>query len=448
MSEPAARAAEVGRLEQERVRLDSRRATLLEMVETRAGFTEGVRSVMERKARGEGFIGVLAPLADLIEVHGIGVSSAVEAALGSLLQAIVVPDLSALPPPEELAALPGRVTFIPMRSTGADVPPARADAGLPDLDAAIAGGRCARSGVRALDRAPEGIDAPLDRLFGRSHLVESLDADAPGCRGAAAAPLRLSDGLVVEPTCVARAASVEGGGLAKSRTELARLEADLGEIGGVAARGRICSPPTRGRRPRRPPLNSSASALSVPRWASRRLAACTPTPLVFPRAASPRTSCRNCRNAARWTDRAELRERASVKGRTRSGRCRRRLERLARDAPVRADAAGEQGTAAKVEVGRLAEQVDAAQREANGPRPGRPGPPGPRTRSALNWRRASRLSGHRGRDGSVESVRGGRALPSGSWPKARSPRPNRETRRRRRSTISAAATLLGVTGTG
>ena len=113
------------------MRLDSRRATLLEMVETRAGFTEGVRSVMERKARGEGFIGVLAPLADLIEVHGIGVSSAVEAALGSLLQAIVVPDLSALPPPEELAALPGRVTFIPMRSTGADVPPARADAGLP-----------------------------------------------------------------------------------------------------------------------------------------------------------------------------------------------------------------------------------------------------------------------------------------------------------------------------
>src|SRR5205085_1052250 len=56
-------------IEQDLVRQDSRRATLEEMVQTRAGFAESVRAVLKAKARGDAFQSVIAPLADLIETR-------------------------------------------------------------------------------------------------------------------------------------------------------------------------------------------------------------------------------------------------------------------------------------------------------------------------------------------------------------------------------------------
>ncbi|MDX2132761.1 MAG: chromosome segregation protein SMC [Planctomycetota bacterium] len=182
------RAELLGQVEQDLARADSRRAMLHEMIETRAGFDEAVRRVLDMKARGEGFADVIAPLADLIETRADvdpDAAGAVEAALGADLQGLVVASLAALPGTEELARLGGPVAFLPQAVLGCagSLPCAGsglgtlAEAGLRTDDPA---GRlvCLRSLVRprAGDAADPGLVDLLDRLLGRTFLVESLDA--------------------------------------------------------------------------------------------------------------------------------------------------------------------------------------------------------------------------------------------------------------------------------
>ncbi|MBC7771093.1 MAG: AAA family ATPase [Pyrinomonadaceae bacterium] len=118
-------AQQVGEREQQFLRLDSRRATLQEMEQTRAGLGEAARFVLERQRAGKGFAGVIGVLSDFIHAD-TEYASAVEAALGPCLQALVVESLASLPTEAEAAELPGRVVFVPIHS------------GLPPVAASVA----------------------------------------------------------------------------------------------------------------------------------------------------------------------------------------------------------------------------------------------------------------------------------------------------------------------
>ncbi|MEO1009443.1 MAG: chromosome segregation protein SMC [Planctomycetota bacterium] len=106
-------AIEVKRLEERRLRLETRAHALRELLESREGLGEPARRVIEMAGRGEAFHGVLAPLADLVRVP-LEHAPQVEAVLGPLLSAIVVPSLDRMPSADELAQLTGRVHFVPL----------------------------------------------------------------------------------------------------------------------------------------------------------------------------------------------------------------------------------------------------------------------------------------------------------------------------------------------
>jgi chromosome segregation protein len=99
-------ASRVSELEQKFLRLDGRRATLREMVDSREGFADAVKDVLERRASGTGFESVIAPLAELLETDAAH-AAAVEAALGTLLQGLVIESVVTAPPSDEIASLRG-----------------------------------------------------------------------------------------------------------------------------------------------------------------------------------------------------------------------------------------------------------------------------------------------------------------------------------------------------
>ncbi|HED53433.1 MAG TPA: chromosome segregation protein SMC, partial [Phycisphaerales bacterium] len=235
-------AERVNELEQQRVRLDSRRLTLEEMDANRAGFGDAVRTVLEHRDRGEGFAGVLGAVADLIETDHHS-ASAVEAALGSSLQSLVVRSPMDLPCRDDIAALDGRVTFLPMIPIGIESCTVEARA---PIDAVLAAGRV--TAIRPLVRLrPEVVDTLgedgqrlLDRLLGRTFLVEDLDAAMLLSTGVLGAGARFvtSDGSVLEADgrIIAGPNSVETGGegvlrrhaeLDDLRMKLDRLDSEL-----------------------------------------------------------------------------------------------------------------------------------------------------------------------------------------------------------------------------
>ncbi len=226
------RASLVERLTRERVGLDARRATLEEMVRTRAGLAEAARWVMQRRDEGEGFAGVIAPLAELVETD-TDHAAAVEAALGADLQAIVTRSAADIPAPAERAALPGRVRFIPLRSLGGSDeqtdPPA-------SLVGVFPASRLVplRPLVRPHDGAPETA-ALLDRLLSRTYLVDDLDAAlllaAGGLPGGARFVTRTGEVLDRRGDVDAGPSGTEQGrGLLRHAAELAELETTLAEI--------------------------------------------------------------------------------------------------------------------------------------------------------------------------------------------------------------------------
>ncbi len=166
-------------LEQQFHRLDSRRAALREMEDSRAGLGEAVRFVLDRARAGQGFTGVLGVLSDFIQTDSQH-AGAVEAALGPALQALVVDSLASLPTEEEAGQLPGRVTFVPI-NVGAMADSGGAD---DELTALLAGHVVTLRSV-VNERSPESNEevrvmrsiAPiLDRLLGATYLVRDLDA--------------------------------------------------------------------------------------------------------------------------------------------------------------------------------------------------------------------------------------------------------------------------------
>ncbi|HYD00252.1 MAG TPA: chromosome segregation protein SMC [Phycisphaerales bacterium] len=375
-----AQAERIGELEQKSARLDSRRQALSEMVEQRVGLNEAVKGVLEAKAEGRGFTGVVGVLADLVESSRDHAAEA-EAALGNALQALVVESMTSLPAAEELASLSGRVAFVTL--AGLDAPTAVPEMGAMPVELA-AMVRPVRGLVRAragLDQAmAAGVGGLLDRALGRTFLVRDLDAAlmvrAGGLLGAEPVRLVTRDGAVLEADGRVVAGPVstgEAGGMLQRRSELE----DLGrEVATVRAE-------LEGERAAMAAIDTDAAAvtgeLSAGRSSlteQRRLLAQEESRLEQ----LVREGERLERERSSLDDEvSQLRDRMAGLEQERAGLASKAeslsrlleeetagvaaLESALADVQARADHAAEQITIAKVEVGRLTEQLSSARRE-------------------------------------------------------------------------------------
>ncbi len=222
-------------LERELAGADARRGTLDELVKTRAGLGEAARAALEMRDRGEGFAGVVAPLAELIETDAEH-ASVVEAGLGDLLDALVVRTPSEMPTREELDRLPGRVRVAVLTDAGEWEP------GIGAGEAAVLAVRVGRVRemvrVRGADDVRSRVEGLLDRVLGNCLSVGTLDAaQMLRASGLSSARFVTREGDVVEPdgtmTVGPAAQGAESGVLARA-AELADLEVKV-----EALRGRV-----------------------------------------------------------------------------------------------------------------------------------------------------------------------------------------------------------------
>ncbi len=222
-------ASELSDLERRHTSLDARRATLDEMVASREGLSDAARTVLDRKARGDGFASVLAPLADLLKVDS-DAAPLVESALADRLRALVVPSITAMPSAAELASLEGRVEFLPIHALTHD------RQGYP-LDAMPSEGleiRCARNAVRARADAPAGLDHLLDRLLSRTFFVKDLDAALMLAAGPRAGSRFVTEsGEILEPDgriLAGPTTADQGAGILQRQAELTELRSELATL--------------------------------------------------------------------------------------------------------------------------------------------------------------------------------------------------------------------------
>jgi chromosome segregation protein len=220
----------VDELDEQRVRLETRHSTLDEMVRSRVGLGDAVREVLDRKESQQGFSGVIGPLAELIEVSAEHAPQ-IESALEDALQSVVVESISAMPTAEELAQLPGRVTFLPL--TGFDTSDQPSDLAINQLTA-LASNRV--TPLRPLVSAREDnarVNSLLDRVLATTLLVADLDT----AMLLSAGPLRginarfvTHAGTVIEPdgrVCAGPANDSQAAGLLARRAELDELSQTL-----------------------------------------------------------------------------------------------------------------------------------------------------------------------------------------------------------------------------
>lgn len=359
-------------LEQELARQESRRATLRELVESRAGYAEAVQAVLAQRDGGAGFAGVRGALLDLIDTASEHAAT-VEAALGSMLQSLVVDDLASLPTGAELSRLPGRVSFVLSRLRDVGTGPV--------IDTATLGAFGDRvTPVRELVRARSsqgGSEALLDRLLGTTFRVENIDtavllASGPlaGCRFVTAG------GEVVEPdgrVTAGPATEDTGAGVIARRNELTGLESQVTALRAAvdAARAGLAA--------------VDAEAADMTRSASelRQKLAIEQRQLLSESSRIDRLSSDLVRAEreirACEQELAQLRERAErLEGDRREQEARLDtverqhaqagsdlavLERELDAARSAAESAGERVTAAKVDSGKASEQLGAARRE-------------------------------------------------------------------------------------
>ncbi|MFK7884483.1 MAG: chromosome segregation protein SMC [Phycisphaerales bacterium] len=226
-SDRSQRAAVVGELDEQRVRLDARRNALDEMVRTHQGLGDAARAVLEQREPDGPFAGVVAPLADLISVDPED-AEAVESALGDSLGALVVRTIADMPDSEDLNSLPGRVMFLMLEGLGQA---SNADT-IATLERTMNGRvRSTRSLVRAVE--DPGVGRLLDRLLGSTVLVDDLDTALL----LAAGPMRghqtrfvTRTGAVLEPDGRVTAGprgSTESAGMLARRAELREIETEL-----------------------------------------------------------------------------------------------------------------------------------------------------------------------------------------------------------------------------
>ncbi|MCC7390139.1 MAG: AAA family ATPase [Phycisphaerales bacterium] len=397
------RAGALADLEQRGVRLESRRQTLQELIDARAGLGDAVREVLERKERREGFERVLAPLADLIEADEAAAAS-VETALGATLQALVVETVGDLPTAEELDTLPGRVAFVPISRLGSTprrqvldtaglfgqrVTPlrtlvrARTPVRAPSASSGsepIEGAETPRSPSATVETVnPERVEALLDRLLGETYLVPDLDAALLLASGPLAGRRMVTrQGCVLEPDgriIAGPPGAADATGVLQQRGELTRLAAELADIHArlLVARDALAR------------VDSQAAALNETMAALRHRQAAEQRHLAGESAKLDRLvaeSDRLDREQASLAEDAEQTEqrlekidadREQLKSRAD------RLERLHADEETRAmeaqralertqaerDAMAERLSAARVDLSRHSEQASAARRDLN-----------------------------------------------------------------------------------
>lgn len=383
-------AARVGEQEQQHARLDSRRATLEEMIVARVGLGEAVKSVLDRAAAAKRdpaqastlLAQIVAPLAELMDVEPAD-APAVEAALGSALQAIVVPSITPLLSGDEAATLGGRVTFVAM-----ETPPGGTSDGFTITSPGDGSGATEEIPaplVSDLIRADERIKEIVRRLLGRTYLVRDLDAAymlASGpARSSRGARFVTRDGAVLEPdgrvTAGPMSGSGSGGsqgeGLLQRRSELAELESRLDELEVALASGRaeLASIDERAA-----DLNRMAAAERVALATEQRHLVADDSRRQRHEADAERAQRERVmvaaelsqaaeRAAAIHAEHAEITERAESLRRLldEQSALARQVEQEIESAQHAADAAAERLTASKVEAGQLAEKLAAARRE-------------------------------------------------------------------------------------
>ena len=372
-------AARVMELEQRHARLDGRRQTLADMERDRVGLAEAVRQVLARRDAGEGFGGVLAPVAELLEVAECD-AAAVEAALGADLQALVLAPGAGVPAADDLASLSGRVAFTPVEWGGAvsagvltESHPSLALRSLIEQGAATP----LRSLVRPRSGVELSLDALLDRVVGGTFLVRDaesavmLAALAPGAR------FVTRDGLVLDGGGRVEAGPMESGGdgagMLRRHAELATLENELCGLAGRLENERASIAAADAEAAE---LNGRLADLRGQLAAAQRGLATEHSRLERVRGDAARLGRQRAEieeesrdQAERLErlerDRAELTARAEKLARLRDDESRAAAEAETELAGTRAaaDAAGEQATAAKIESGRLGEQLASARRE-------------------------------------------------------------------------------------
>jgi chromosome segregation protein len=245
-------AESVSALEQNFLRLDGRRATLQEMVQSRAGLGDAPRAVLAARDSGTSFTSVLAPLADLIQTDAAH-AAAIESILGSELEAIVV---ESLPSSHDLATLTGRVTFIPLEPTlapseppspseprpsgsGHHQPPttqSRANHAPWDSYLESLGATSLRSVVtaRADSTIAPRVDALLDRHLAETYLVQDLAAAQSAQTLIPWGRFITRDGTVFAGGQIhaGPVTNSESSGLLQRRIELASLDTEVARLGG------------------------------------------------------------------------------------------------------------------------------------------------------------------------------------------------------------------------
>ena len=375
-------------LTQQQARLDSRRATLGEMVQSRVGLGDAVRQVLDVQGTGKGFAGVMGVLSELIEVDAASASAA-EAALGANLRALVLGSLADLPAASELSKLAGRVTFI--SAAAGPAAPTDDEPRIEMTGTALAarsfwspevptGVVCLRDLVRARVGADERVTAVLGRLLGTTYLVPDLDAalllSAGPLLGVPGVRFVTHGGTVMDELGRVTAgpfSESEGSGVLARQTELRELAATLAEIEATIVRERDALTA----------LDGEAAGLT------QKLAS-TQTAIEMTRRLLQQDELRDEQLGADLSrldrERASLSEElAGLSERSRAldaeqAEVRARTEALARlhaehvegvraaeeqlaTAQTAADSFNESITAAKVEAGRLGEQLGAARRE-------------------------------------------------------------------------------------
>ena len=205
----------------ERTAVESRRRVLDEMGRAHEGLGSGVRAVLADRTRFTGVVGVVADLIDTDRSN----AEAVEAALGDLLELVVVDDASLLGRNAENAlSLRVRVAFA-------------ANAPAPAVAARVAAAAGATP-LLELVRVDARIRSLAERLFGTTFVVDSVEralelanGALAGCRVATRSGALVDERGRVIANASARADAAGGGFLAR-RAELAELNARASELAG------------------------------------------------------------------------------------------------------------------------------------------------------------------------------------------------------------------------
>lgn len=225
----------LGDAKEKRSGLESRRALLQEMQDKQEGVADPVKAVLARAAAGDGeerstFGFVRGLLADLIDTD-VKQAAVVEAALGEYQQSLIVNKLTDVCSDNggktAIESLAGRVTFVAL-----DQPPLPANVGS-ELRKIGDGKSVKLTAAVDLVSFPDWLGPVVWRLLGRTYIVGnlteamSLRSQMPdGCRFVTeAGELLEADGRVL-----AGPLSGPAGGLISRRSELAMLQVQIAEL--------------------------------------------------------------------------------------------------------------------------------------------------------------------------------------------------------------------------